>query len=111
MTDTSVVNMIRVRGEVKSIEQFWNKNDRSLSKMRVDLELTKYGQNFAILTIDGELAKHVRVGAIVEIKGKLGGKEYNGKQFGDAKVTDITVVKEPAGAPAPAAADDDFVPF
>ena len=111
MTDLSVVNLIRVRGEVKSIEQFWSKNDRSLCKMRVDLELTKYGQNFAILTIDGELAKHVKVGAIVEVKGKLGGKEYNGKMFGDAKVTDVIVVKEPAETPAPAVAEDDFIPF
>lgn len=110
MTDTSVVNMIRVRGEVKSLEKFWSKDDRSLSKLRIDLELTKYGQNFAILTIDGELAKHVKVGAIVEVKGKLGGKEYNGKLFGDAKVTDVTIVKEPENVPAPAA-EDDFLPF
>ncbi len=109
MTDTSVINMIRVRGEVKSVEEFWSKHGRSLSKMRIDLDLTKFGQNFAILTIDGELAKHARIGAIVEIKGKLGGKEHNGKMFGDARVTDITVIKEPevkAGA-----TEDDFMPF
>jgi hypothetical protein len=109
MTDTSVVNMLRVRGEVKSVEEFWSKDGRSLSKIRIDLDLTKFGQNFAILTIDGELAKHARIGAIVEIKGKLGGKEHNGKVFGDARVTDITVIKEPevkAGA-----AEDDFMPF
>jgi hypothetical protein len=108
MTDTSVVNMIRVRGEVKSVEEFWSKDGRSLSKMRIDLDLTKFGQNFAILTIDGELAKHARIGAIVEIKGKLGGKERNGKLFGDAKVTDIVEIQPPAKAHPN---DDDVLPF
>jgi hypothetical protein len=108
MTDTSVVNMIRVRGEVKSVEEFWSKDGRSLSKMRIDLDLTKFGQNFAILTIDGELAKHARIGAIVEIKGKLGGKEHNGKMFGDAKVTDIVEIQPPAKAHPN---DDDILPF
>ena len=108
MTDTSVVNMIRVRGEVKSVEEFWSKDGRSLSKMRIDLDLTKFGQNFAILTIDGELAKHARIGAIVEIKGKLGGKERNGKLFGDAKVTDIVEIQPPAKAHPN---DDEFLPF
>jgi hypothetical protein len=108
MTDTSVINMIRVRGEVKSVEEFWSKDGRSLSKMRIDLDLTKFGQNFAILTIDGELAKHARIGAIVEIKGKLGGKEHNGKLFGDAKVTDIVEIAPPAKAHPN---DDDILPF
>ena len=108
MTDTSVVNMIRVRGEVKSVEEFWSKDGRSLSKMRIDLDLTKFGQNFAVLTIDGELAKHARIGAIVEIKGKLGGKERNGKLFGDAKVTDIVEIQPPAKAHPN---DDDILPF
>jgi hypothetical protein len=70
--------------------------------------LTKFGQNFAILTIDGELAKHARIGAIVEIKGKLGGKEHNGKVFGDARVTDITEIAPPAKAHPN---DDEFLPF
>jgi hypothetical protein len=108
MTDTSVINMIRVRGEVKSVEEFWSKDGRSLSKMRIDLDLTKFGQNFAILTIDGELAKHARIGAIVEIKGKLGGKEHNGKVFGDAKVTDIVEIQPP---PKAHPNDDDILPF
>ena len=108
MTDTSVINMIRVRGEVKSVEEFWSKDGRSLSKIRIDLDLTKFGQNFAILTIDGELAKHARIGAIVEIKGKLGGKEHNGKMFGDAKVTDIVEIQPPAKAQPN---DDDIIPF
>jgi DNA polymerase III alpha subunit (gram-positive type) len=108
MTDTSVINMLRVRGEVKSVEEFWSKNGRSLSKIRIDLDLTKFGQNFAILTIDGELAKHARIGAIVEIKGKLGGKEHNGKVFGDAKVTDIVEIQPPLKAHPN---DDDVLPF
>ena len=108
MADTSVVNVLRVRGEVKSVEEFWSKDGRSLSKMRIDLDLTKFGQNFAILTIDGELAKHARIGAIVEIKGKLGGKERNGKLFGDAKVTDIVEIQPPAKAHPN---DDDILPF
>jgi len=108
MTDTSVVNVLRVRGEVKSVEEFWSKDGRSLSKIRIDLDLTKFGQNFAVLTIDGELAKHARIGAIVEIKGKLGGKERNGKLFGDAKVTDIVEIQPPAKAHPN---DDEFLPF
>lgn len=115
MIDTSIINLVKIRAEIDSIEEFWRKDDRSLHTLKLRLEDTKFGPQYTSLTVSGELlTRSVKPGAWVQIVAKMGGKDAkNGKFYSDVKAVSINVVIEAPedSIPKNLSLADDEIPF
>jgi 3-hydroxymyristoyl/3-hydroxydecanoyl-(acyl carrier protein) dehydratase len=113
MIDTTVVNSVKLRAEVDSLEKFWEKGDKALYKLKLRLEDTKWGPQYTSLTVSNELiTRSVKPGAWVQIVAKMAGKDAaNGKFYSDVKAVSLTVVIESPDDIVPSSLSDDEIPF
>lgn len=115
MIDTTIINSVKIRAEIDSLEKFWEKDNRSLYTLKLRLEDTKYGPQYTALTVSNDLlTRSIKPGAWVEIVAKMGGKEAkNGKFYSDVKAVSINVVVEAPEDTIPKNLSlvDDEIPF
>lgn len=115
MIDTTVINSVKLRAEVESVEEFWSNKGKSLYTLKLRLEDTKWGPQYTSLTASGELiTRSVKPGAWVQVVAKMGGRDSkSGKFFSNVEAVSITVVieapEEQVSVLIPPADDD--IPF
>lgn len=100
------------KGTLKKVDAFVSRAGKTIITLIVETS-GEYPQVIPIKCFGrlGELAQTFRPGATVSITGHLGGRDWNGKVYGDNVAETVEVVgSEPARAPEPPPVDDD-VPF
>jgi hypothetical protein len=83
------------QGEFQRLEIFTTKQGKEIVTMVIDV-MGDYPQTVPIKALGGlaNKAKSLLPGAVVEIKGTLGGREWNGKIFGEIKANRIEVISQ-----------------
>ena len=107
------------QGTLKRIDTFVSKAGKSILTLVFEIQ-GQYPQLIPI-KVFGRLAEQAsawKPGAILSVTGRLGGRDWNGKVYGDSVATSIEIVSGaddkdpglPSGHDAPPPSDDD-VPF
>jgi single-stranded DNA-binding protein len=107
------------QGTLKRIDTFISKAGKSILTLVFEIQ-GQYPQLIPI-KVFGRLAEQAaawKPGSVLSVTGRLGGRDWNGKVYGDNVATSIEVVGEasdkddgtPPGNDAPPPSDDD-VPF
>ena len=107
------------QGKLKRIDTFVSKAGKSILTLIFEIE-GQYPQLIPI-KVFGRLAEQAaswQPGMVLSVTGRLGGRDWNGKVYGDSVATNIEIVggagdKDegiPSGHDAPPPSDDD-VPF
>lgn len=107
-------NTFTVRGTFEKIDVFTTKNDKQI----ITLVLGTDGERPQLIPIKcfGRMAgkaKECQKGDMVEVTGKLGGRDWNGKIYGENVAETIEVVggKQAAEQPASPPPDESDLPF
>jgi hypothetical protein len=109
----------RGQGTLKRIDTFVSKAGKSIHTLIFEIQ-GQYPQ-FIPIKVFGRLAEQVsawKPGTVLAVTGRLGGRDWNGKVYGDNVATSIEIVSAadekdggtPPGPDAPPPSDDD-VPF
>lgn len=108
-----VLNSVKIRAEIDSLDKFWEKGDKALYKVKLRLEDTKWGPQYTSVTASNDLiTRSVKPGAWVQIVAKMGGKDaQNGKFYMDVKAVSIDVIRESPENSVPSSLELDEVPF
>lgn len=107
------------QGTLKRIDTFVSKAGKSILTLIFEIE-GQYPQLIPI-KVFGRLAEQAsawKPGSVLSVTGRLGGRDWNGKVYGDSIATNIEIVSSagdkdegvPSGHDAPPPSDDD-VPF
>lgn len=106
-------NEFKITGELVRVEQFTAKSGKSYPTAIIAIPDDKFPQSAAIKLFGKASALSAPPGSIVRITGVLGGREWNGKVYTEAKGLSVELVKEAERqAELPTAVDDDLsVPF
>ena len=98
-------------GKVERVDHFTSKSGKDIVTLIVEVP-GQYPQLVPIKCF-GRLADMTMgmQGKTVSITGKLGGREWNGRVYGDITADTIEVVGTATGAPPPPPPDDSDVPF
>ena len=107
------------QGKLKRIDTFVSKAGKSILTLIFEIE-GQYPQLIPI-KVFGRLAEQAaswKPGMVLAVSGRLGGRDWNGKVYGDSVATNIEIVGgasdsvegAPLGHDAPPPSDDD-VPF
>jgi single-stranded DNA-binding protein len=107
------------QGTLKRIDTFVSKAGKSILTLIFEIQ-GQYPQLIPI-KVFGRLAEQAsawKPGSVLSVTGRLGGRDWNGKVYGDNVATSIEIVSDsgdkdegiPSGHDAPPPSDDD-VPF
>lgn len=110
-------NKFELSGELKRIDTFVSKGGKTILTLIVDVP-GQYPQLVPV-KVFGRLADSAsqwRPGDTVEIDGRLGGRDYNGKVYGDIVANAVEVVSaghrsQGTNINSPPPSDDSDVPF
>ncbi len=107
------------QGTLKRIDTFVSKAGKSILTLIFEIQ-GQYPQLIPI-KVFGRLAEQAtdwKPGMVLSVSGRLGGRDWNGKVYGDSVATNIEIIDDagekgeeaPSGHDAPPPSDDD-VPF
>lgn len=114
------MNRFEIRGDFNRIETFTTSTGKAIISIILDVPDGKYPQVVAIKCLGRteEIARRLMPGSTVEVTGKLGGRDWKGRVFGDLiantiECTGTPTAKAPEQSELPGTAekDDDAPPF
>lgn len=111
------MNRFQIQGKLRNIDTFVTKNDKTI--LTLVLEVPGYGGRvdpvaYKVLGRLVPIAQGLPVGGMVEITGKMGGRESNGRVFSELVAESVEVLggqHKTEKAPSADDSDDSSIPF